>query len=70
MHKERRVRHTSFQPGSVFIFKTTQYRSDAANKSINGVPGVMALLSQAFLFFSSSVKVLPIAREYCNEIWE
>lgn len=28
---------------------------------MNGVPGVMALESQDFLFFSSSLKVLPIA---------
>ena len=28
---------------------------------MKGVPGVMALLSHGFLFFSSSLKVLPIA---------
>ena len=30
---------------------------------MNGVPGVMALLSHAFLFLSSSLRVLPMARD-------
>jgi hypothetical protein len=52
---------TSFHPGSVFIFSTTQYRNDAARRAMNGVPGVIALESQASLVFSSSVITLPIA---------
>lgn len=52
---------TFFQPGSVFILRATQYRNDAAKRVINGVPGVIALESQAFFVFSSSLSVFPMA---------
>jgi len=54
---------TCFHPGSVLIFCTTQYRSDEANKSMKGVPGVMAFESHDCLFFSSSLSSFPKAEE-------
>jgi hypothetical protein len=57
----RGIQPTFFHALSVLIFCVTQYRSDEARRSMKGVPGVMALESHVFLFFSSSLMVLPIA---------
>jgi len=62
LKKEReKLQRTPFQPGSVLSFFATQYRKDVANKSMNGVPGVIAFESQAVLLRMSSVTVWPIS---------
>jgi hypothetical protein len=58
--RDIKLQRTPFQPGSVLSFCTTQYRREAARRSMKGVPGVIALESQASLVSPGS-SPLPIS---------
>lgn len=64
---------TPAHPGSSFNFFATQYLKLLANKSMKGVPGVMALESQPFSLRNSSETSLPMAvvrRERSDRVGE